>query len=113
MTSIDSASSRYSAPIDPNPQRQTTWEKTAQKLGSALDSAEQNLLKAFSFADDKSAAFQNFAHQMGISGKATLSGLQMLLQIRYDKAKQAFQTLSQILFGKNDTEQRVIDKIGR
>lgn len=112
MTSVQ-ASQNQAALIDPNPQRDTAWEKSAQKLGSALDSAEQNLLKAFSFGDDKSQAFQDFAHKMGISGTATLSSLQMLLQIRYDKAKQAFQTLSQILFGKNDTEQKIIDKIGR
>lgn len=103
----------YPAPIDPNPKRTNEWEQSATKLGTALDSAEQNLLKAFSFADDKSKAFQDFAHSMGIKGTATLSSLQMLLQIRYDKAKQAFQTLSQILFGKNDTEQKIIDKIGR
>ncbi len=112
MTSVQ-ASQNSRALIDPNPPRDTAWEKTAQKLGSALDTAEQNLLKAFSFADDNSQAFQDFAHKMGMSGKATLSGLQLFLQIRYDKAKQAFQTLSQILFGKNETEQRIIDKIGR
>ncbi|MBN8550339.1 MAG: hypothetical protein J0M12_13570 [Deltaproteobacteria bacterium] len=110
MTSVQSSNG---ALVDPNPMRDTAWEKSAQKLGSALDTAEQNLLKAFSFGDDKSKAFQDFAHKMGISGNATLSGLQMLLQIRYDKAKQAFQTLSQILFGKNETEQKIIDKIGR
>ena len=113
MSSVDSISSRYSTPVDPDPARDSRWEKSANKLGGALDAAEQNLLKAFSFSDEKSQAFQDFAHSMGVSGKATLSGLQMMLQIRYDRAKRAFEMLSQILFGKNNTEQKVIEKIGQ
>lgn len=99
--------------VDPNIQRNSEWEKAASKVGAALDSAEENLLKAFSFADDNSKEFQDFAHKMGVKGKATLQGLQMVLQLRYDKAKQALQALSNILFGKNETERGVIEKIGR
>lgn len=99
--------------VDPNIQHNSEWERAAQKVGNALDRAEENLLKAFSFSDDNTREFQDFARKMGIKGKATLQGLQMLLQLRYDKARQALQTLSNILFGKNETEKQVIDKIGR
>lgn len=116
---MDVNSKNFSMPLIDNPFAGSDgrWTDSAVKLGGALDSTEANLLKAFSFTDEKSAGFKAFAQkmakQLGISGIPTLHGLQMALQIRYDRAKQAFQALSQILSGANDVAQRIIDKIGR
>jgi hypothetical protein len=112
MTTINNHS--YSIPSIDNPLQGSNgrWTDSATKLGGALGSAEANLLKAFTFADEKDSGFKAFAKKMGFSG-ATLQGLQMALQIKYDKAKQAFTLLSQILAGANETAQRIIDKIGR
>lgn len=111
--SINSVSSPL---IASDPSTNNQWSRAAVAAGSALDSAERNMLKAFSLSEG-SAEFNSFAKKMGMKpdkdGKYSLSGLQMFLQLKYDKAKQAFQTLSQILFGRNDVIQRIIDKIGR
>lgn len=111
--SIDSISSPL---ISPDPSINNQWSRAAAAAGSTLDSAERNMLKAFSLSEG-SAEFNEFAKKMGMKpdkdGKYSLSGLQMFLQLKYDKAKQAFQMLSQILFGRNELIQRVIDKIGR
>ncbi|MBX7144405.1 MAG: hypothetical protein K1X79_08150 [Oligoflexia bacterium] len=113
MNQVNSSSTSYPLINDPNSGGDGRWEKTAQVAGSALDKAEANLLKAFSFTDEKSPGFKSFLKSLGLSAKTSLHGLQMILQLRYDRAKQALSTLSQILFSKNETEQRVIDKIGR
>lgn len=89
------------------------WENTATKAGSSLDRAEKNLVDAFSFTDEKNPKFKTLLKQLGLNAQTTLHGLQMIVQMRYDKAKQLFTSLSQILSGKHEVEQRVIDKIGR
>ena len=115
MSAINSSTATQFGPLIENPSAGGggNWERTAVKVGSALDKAETNLLKAFSFRDEKDPGFKAFLKNIGMSANTSLQGLQLALQIRYDQAKQIFNTLSQILFAKNNTEEKVIEKIGR
>ena len=113
--SIINGSSGIGAPLidDPSASGSRRWEDSSQKVGASLDKAEQSLIEAFSFADEKDPKFKSLLKKLGLDAKTSLHGLQMIVQMRYDRAKQLFATLAQVLSGKHEAEQRVIDKIGR
>ena len=92
-----------------------TPEQTALKIGSNTQTAEQNLMEAYSLKDDSPDKLKELASKLGITVDAnttlTARSIQLVAEQRFQNATQVFSLFSNLMDKIDQMKQRVISKM--
>ncbi len=90
------------------------WTAATQQIGSFANTAEANLIAAFSLPDDPEQR-KLFAPKLGLApddaAKLGQEGIQLVAKTRYERAQRMLATLSNVLDSVHQAMMRMINNI--